>query len=559
MDRRADPLKGLLAPPPDRTATRRPFAPIPSDARPYAVRMRDGVRLATDVYLPARGRRWPVLLSRLPYDKAGDECFMPDIARWFTERGYAVVVQDVRGKIRSGGELAPFRSEVADGYDTIDWITEQTWCGGSVGMFGDSYFGWTQWAAAVSQHPALRAITPRVISADIADITSRQGLFALEVTALWALETWVDEGLYDYENGLDWGMRPLSEVVPTALGGRRSAFLDDVATGGLPGSARLPVRGDVPALHVGGWWDIAQRGQVATWREAGHRGRAPQFLVMDATDHGWTHLREPGLGYVDPRSDEATMSRFLDHYLGTLVPFLDHFVAGEGSYDAPPVRWMLAHDSWRDSAAWPPEDSAAVDWSLHGHDGMRSGALTHTADPAERLVSWTHDPFDPVPSLAHAYHPLIDPADETAPGHRDDILVFETEPMHAPLDLAGPASLTVTLTSEVESTHLMAAVSDLSPEGRALKILDGAVVASGPWPQEVTVDLGSTGYRVRPGHRLRLAISSSEFPRYLVHPGTSADPWTARAFRRTELQIILGGPRAARLRCFALRTRGGRA
>jgi putative CocE/NonD family hydrolase len=253
------------------------------------------------------------------------------------------------------------------------------------------------------------------------------------------------------------------------------------------------------------------------------------------------------------------MWRFLDHYLGTLVPFLDHFVAGGGSYDAPPVRWMLAHDSWRDSAAWPPENSAPVDWFLQGRDGSRSGALTSAADAAERLVSWPHDPLDPVPSLAHAYHPLIEPADETASRHRNDLLVYETEPVRAPLDLAGPATLTLTLTSDVDATHLMATVSDLSPDGSALKILDGAVRATGPWPREVTVDLGSTGYRLRPGHRLRLALGSSEFPRYLVHPGTASDPWTARTFRRTEQQTMLGGPRSARLRCFALRTRGGRA
>jgi uncharacterized protein len=251
------------------------------------------------------------------------------------------------------------------------------------------------------------------------------------------------------------------------------------------------------------------------------------------------------------------MGRFLDHYLGSIIPFLDHFVAGEGSYDAPPVRWMLAHDSWHDGATWPPESSAPADWFLHGNDDSRRGALISAADSAERVVSWTHDPLDPVPSLAHAYHPLIEPADETASGHRDDILVYESEPMPQPLDLAGPASLTMVLTSGAESTHLMASVSDLSPDGTALKILDGAARVDGPWPREVTVELGSTGYRLRPGHRLRLAFSSSEFPRYLLHPGSTADPWTAEDPRPTEQQTILGGARAARLRCFALRPRGG--
>ncbi|MQA98017.1 MAG: CocE/NonD family hydrolase, partial [Streptosporangiales bacterium] len=262
--------------------------------------MRDGILLATDVYLPSRGRRWPVLLSRLPYDKAGDECFMPDTARWFTERGYAVVVQDVRGKVRSDGVTAPFRAERLDGYDTIEWITSQEWCGGPVGMFGDSYFGWTQWAAAASRHPALRAIAPRVISADVADLLWSQGVLALEVSALWAFETWMDEALYDPVGPLDWSVRPLSEVVPAAHGGRRSPFLDALGAGALDQAARMPVRGDLPALHIGGWWDILQGGQLATWRRARSAGPAPQHLIMDAMDHGGTRLRAPGEPYVDP-------------------------------------------------------------------------------------------------------------------------------------------------------------------------------------------------------------------------------------------------------------------
>lgn len=549
------PAGPLFAPAaPAHTARRRPFADVPSDARPYAARMRDGVRLATDVYLPRRGRRWPVLLSRLPYDKAGDECFMPDIARWFNERGYAVVVQDVRGKVRSDGALAPFRHEAADGYDTIDWIVDQPWSVGPVGMFGDSYFGWTQWAAAASRHPALSAITPRVISADANDITTRQGVFALEVNALWAFETWMDEALYDAEGQLDWSVRPLSEVVASAHGGRRSAFLDAVARGTPLGAARAPVRGDIPALHLGGWWDILQRGQIATWRTARRAGRAPQFLVMDATDHGWTRVREPDAEYVDPRADETTAQRFLDGYLGSLMPFLDHFLHDRGSYDAAPVRWRVAHGPWQHSESWPPADSVPVDWQLRGATGR--GALSRSTDAAEGVVTWIHDPHDPVPSLSHAFHPLIDPADEAALEARTDVLIYETDPRSDPLDLAGPVSVTLSLSSTAGSAHVMATLSDVTPDGTARKIVDGASLAESPWPSEVTVDLGHTGYRVRPGHRLRLALSSSEFPRYLPHPGTSADPWTTRAFHAAEQQLIIGGPRGAYLRCFVLEPRG---
>lgn len=531
-------------------AVRRPFGTVPDDARPYAVRMRDGIRLATDVYLPTRGCRWPVLLSRLPYDKTGDECFMPDIARWFTERGYAVVVQDVRGKIRSDGPLAPFLSEAVDGYDTIDWITEQTWCGGPVGMFGDSYFGWTQWAAAASRHPALQAITPRVISANFCDVTANQGVFALEVCALWAFETWVDEALYDYRGRLDWTVRPLAEVVPTALGGRRSGFLDEVGGGRLHRAARLPVRGDIPALHVGGWWDIVQRGQLATWQRARKPGRAPQFLMMDAADHGWTGLREPGVPYTDPRTDTATLAGFLDDYLAPLDSFLGHFLHGGGAYGAAPVRWRLGHGTWRESDDWPPPESRPVDWYLAAESAH--GALVNAPDRAERAVEWTHDPYDPVPSRAHAFHPLIEPADHRENAQRGDVLVFDTEPLREPMNLAGPAEVRLKLGSDGPSTHVMARVMDVSPDGTAFKILDGAARADAPWPGTLTVDLGSTGYQMHEGHRLRLELSSSEFPRYMPHPGTTADPWTAREFRRTAQRVVLGGARAARLRCFVM-------
>ena len=164
-------------------------------------------------------------------------------------------------------------------------------------------------------------------------------------------------------------------------------------------------------------------------------------------------------------------------------------------------------------------------------------------------MRWTHDPARPVPSRAHAYHPLIEPADQSPDLDRDDVLTFDTDPFRTPYDLAGPAEVRVWLGADAPSAHLMARVSDVAPDGTALKILDGATLAEPPWPAEVIIDLGGTGYRLRPGHRLRLDVSASEFPRHPPHPGTGADPWTTRDFRAAGLWVILGGARAARLRC----------
>lgn len=542
-------MDNVRNPPVAAPARRRGLAPVPEDARQHAVRMSDGVLLATDVYLPPSPRRCPALLARLPYDKAGDECFMPHVARWWTERGYAVAVQDVRGKIRSGGNLVPFRSELRDGYDSIDWVARQPWCTGVIGMIGDSYYGFTQWAAAASGHSALRAIAPRVFSADAYDALYRQGVFALEPTVYWALETWVDDGLYDYDQPLDFGVRPLSAIARTATGGRRPGGLDAWATGELDSAARPPVTGRVPALHLGGFFDLTQRGQITTWRRARSRQREPQFLIMDSVDHGWTPLRDPGRPFDDPQRSPAAMQRFLNRYLSPLLPFYDRFLRDLGSHDTAPVRWKCGHAGWREDVQWPPSRSTLRTWSLvTGRDGM----LVERADQLPTAATWEHDPGHPVPSLAHPFFPLINHCDERAVSRRADVLSFTSPALDAPLDLAGPAYLTARLSADAPSAHLAARLLDVYPDGSAYRVLDGIALARQPWPRQVTVNLGHAGYRLRRGHRLQVQISSSAFPRYALNPGTDTNPWTATDHRRHEQHIILGGPQGAHLNCTIL-------
>ena len=197
-------------------------AAVDPRAQQYMVPMRDDVSLATDVYIPDGDGPWPAVLVRLPYDKNGRYCWMPFISRYFTDRGYAFLPQDVRGKFRSEGETNAFVHEIEDGYDTIEWITHQPWADGAVGMWGDSYYGFTQWAAVASGHPALKAVVPRVTMADLFGwldgVTPLYG-------AHYLAEYWSDRRSHHWTP--DWTHRPLSEVFDPGfepIGSRSIAF-----------------------------------------------------------------------------------------------------------------------------------------------------------------------------------------------------------------------------------------------------------------------------------------------------------------------------------------------
>jgi uncharacterized protein len=541
-----------------------PFGDVDEHAEQVMVAMRDRARLATDLYLPrGRGRR-PAVLVRLPYDKSARFAFMPQISQRFTERGYAFVAQDVRGKVRSEGETLAFVHEVADGHDTLAWIAAQPWSDGTVAMFGDSYYGFTQWAAAASRHPALKAIVPRMTTTEIGtDWMYHQGVFCLSTMAEWALTTWLDRNLY--EAGPDFDTRPLADVVSAAHGGRRSESFDrwirtpaeDAAwtQGTLAGFSPRSLR--IPALHSGGWWDVFQRGQVRDLLAATAAGAPGQHLVMDSTDHFDDELVSDGEPAPDILQDDGALERFLPSYVGPALAFFDRYLRGV-AVDIPPVRWHLANEGWRTAETWPPARAGELDLHLvdaaHALWGPEGGALAGKAEAGGSTARWTHDPADPVPDLVgDAWRPLLGLPDEREAEARGDVLTFTGEPRAEPLDLAGPVVLDATAGGDGVIAHLAAKLVDVFPDGRSRRILQGVTLVPRPRQgRRARVDLGHTGYRLQPGHRLRLEIAASDFPRYLLDVGADADPWGATGGRPVERWVAVGGDGGATLRLTVL-------
>ena len=527
--------------------------PVPDSATQHMVRMRDGVRLATDVYLPSDGTPTEAVLVRLPYDKNSRYVFFTWVAEIFTRHGYAMVVQDVRGKFRSEGRTLGFVTEANDGYDTIDWITAQPWSNGIVGMFGDSYYGFTQWAAVSSGHRALRAIVPRVTSAELfGDPHSDGSVRDVEwlVHADYVAHYWVDQHIYARD--LNWNLRPLAEVFEDhfrALG-KRSASYDASAPHRVP----LPIYPDghpfsarpIPVLHTVGWFDnlliVAMRDYMTLSRTPGW---APlQYLSADSVDHENYHL---GLAPIAEEDDHGVnddaLARMLRLYTEPALDFFDVFL--KGSRDAtsiPRVSWHLGHDGYRESSSWPPPEASerSAYLSSLATAATGTGSLTWSEPRDQEAAEWVYDPEDLIPSsVPNSFAFLHDYPDESATAARPDVLSFTSEAADRPLDLAGPVDLHVAVASTAPSTYVFAKLLDEAPDGSARMISRGqAHLTDVSGSRMARIEMGHAGYRLRPGHRLRLTIASSDFPEYMRHPGTDENPWLAVDTRPSTQRLV---------------------
>ena len=539
-------------------------APIDPSAEQVMVPMRDGVRLATDVYLPAAHGRCPAVLVRLPYDKCGRYTFMPACAPYFTERGYAFVVQDVRGKFRSEGETMPFAHEIEDGYDTLDWIVSQSWSDGVVGMFGDSYYGYTQWAAVASGHPALKAIVPRVTSSDLRVLSSWWGDTVVPLYgADYLAHYWADPLIYFFEP--DYARRPLAQAYDegfAAMGVRSASYDLMLRLDGPDAMAQYPSghpfdKLKVPALHSVGWFDNILPYSMLDYMML--RGRPEladlQYLVADSTDHENYHLNEvPVAAEDDHDTNDAALAKMLPVYLGPGLDFFDVFLKGK---DAPEsvarAAWFLGHDDWRTSTTWPPPGTRELRFYLGAAEraasGPEGGALLAAPEAGRGTARWVHDPDDLVPSTPlNPFAFLLYWPDEREVQSRDDVLTFTTEPVTEPLDLTGPATARLAVGSSFSSMHVMVKLCDVDPDGAAHMLLRGELLVRDPDPGRlVDVPLSHTGHRLLPGHSLRISVASSDFPLYVPHPGTAENPWFATEGQRNEQTLATGGSAASYL------------
>jgi uncharacterized protein len=529
-------------------------ASVDARAEQVMVTMRDGTRLATDVYLPDRVPAATVLV-RLPYDKCGRYTFMPALAPLVLERSYAFVVQDVRGKFRSEGETMPYLHEVPDGYDTIEWVTAQTWSNGRVGVFGDSYYGWTQWAAVASGHPALRAIVPRVSGTGLASMRMAtrwdRGIVPLYGAQYFA-EHWTDRRAYELD--IDWGIRPLSALFdePFRQIGRRSAAFDRMVTPGVdivPFPLGHPfTHREVPALHSVGWWDNILPFSMDDYMTLQSRGRTLQHLIADSTDHeNYPLERVPIQPADDHDTNDEALARILPRYIGPGLDFFDAFLREDGDAEVPRVRWHVGHGNWHESDFWPPPGSKSHRLYLDAPDrataDAEGGRLVEKRPGSAGRAAGDHDPDHLVPStVTNPFAFVREYPDEQRVQARDDVATFTGEPVTDDVELAGPVEARVRFTSTARSAQLYLKLCDVAPDGSARMIVRGEAFApQAQLERPVSVYMSHTAYRLRAGHRLRLQLASSDFPLFLPLLGDGRDPWQSLTTEASRVSVGSGG------------------
>ncbi|WP_068928051.1 CocE/NonD family hydrolase [Planobispora rosea] len=480
--------------------------------------MRDGTILRGDVHRPAGGGPFSTLLVRTPY---GESTFRSVPVVPALEAGFAVVLQHCRGRGSSDGEFRPWLDEGADGHDTIAWITAQPWSDGEVVMSGMSYLAGCALQAAATRPPGLKAVVASMTPHDFHDgLKYHGGAFALGSALNWGSMQAMLGLLHGMEAGEDVGagFGTLLPVLGDQAAAARTLPLSDIP--GIPwwhdwishpdrdaywrelAETLRHDRIEVPVMHVAGWFDLFLSGTLENHRRLG----GP--LVIGP----WTHLA-PGasgagrLGFGFFASAQAI--RLEQRQLA--------FLKGEDTGPAVKI-FVMGDDVWRDEESWPLARAVETRYHLHA-DGLLSPAVPTATDPA----TFTCDPRDPVPTVGG---PLllpdptnVGPQDQRDVELRPDVLCFTTDVLTEDVEVTGPLSVTLHASTSAASTDWTAKLVDVHPDGRAMSVIDGIVRTSVPSGVH-EIDLVATSQVFKAGHRIRVEISSSNFPRFDRNPGT---------------------------------------
>lgn len=535
------------------------------------VPMRDGVKLATNIWRPEGEESVPTLLVRSPYGKDNiailSNDLLPNIFP-LLEAGYAVAVQDCRGAFKSEGENLSLASEPNDGADTIQWLLSQPWCDGNIGTFGGSYLGFVQWASASTGVEGLKAIAPCTTTVDYykAPWYSVGGALSLDTSYSWSTAMGLYHVLRDLNSIKDPNLLGESYQELQAIMGamtnpnlhlsklpykelphsnKHAPWWDDWVKHATPDDywTELAVANQienvkVPALHTGGWYDFFIRNTIESYNAMKEKGgseeaRKDQYLIIGP----WIHSPSNKGMYPDRQFGPAANGQTID-FTSLYIKYFDRYLRGkEDALDGvAPVRiFVMGIDQWRDEQAWPLPDTQYTEYFIssagNANTSEGTGGLSSTIPNEDLKDVYTYDPLNPVPTLGGQTMTPVEAnqagaVDQRSVEMREDVLCYSTPVLEEAIEVTGHISLKLFVSSSALDTDFTGKLVDIHPDGRAIILTEGILRAryrhSLTAPElmepgeiyELTLDLGVTSNVFLPGHQIRLEVSSSNFPRY---------------------------------------------
>ena len=518
-----------------------------------AITMRDGVTLRANIFRPAEGGPVPALVLRIPYNKDAAQTYVYAHPAWYARHGYAVLVQDSRGRYASEGEFYPLRLDGEDGFDTIEWCAAQSWCDGKVGSYGFSIPGINQLLAAHLRPPSLITAIPAFYPSGMHDgFLYRGGALSLATLAQWAVVIAADAAIRKDD------IEALAQVVPAdQLSGKwhSGTPLKDTPFFTTPDSLpfiadylahpgqddywqewNLPSRLgniDISCLHVSGWYDTFIDKTMEIYEAFSAAAQAEHRLLVGPWYHiPWTQQ----VGAIDYGWEARN---FVDDYQ---IAWFDAQLKGDRSkLDAlPMVRiFVTGANEWRDYDAWPLAGTSAENWYLHSSGRANSlsgdGSLSPQVPGEEGADFFIYGPEGPVQSLGGHSCCLPDrapmgPEDQRQVEYRNDVLVYSSMPLETSLFIAGKVNAVLHAASSAVDTDFTVKLCDVAPDGTAINITEGIIRARYRESlereamlepnaiYEFAISVGVACHCFAAGHRVRVEVSSSNFPHFDRNP-----------------------------------------
>jgi len=499
---------------PDTTPRARGAAlPDPVPRQTISVTNRSGIPLATDLYLPATEGPFPVVLARTPYNKDSSS----NLGRDGTRRGFAVVIQDTRGRFGSSGENLPFHLDGPDGEDTVRWLLRQSWCNGHIGTTGGSAGAITQFQLALMKHQPIDAQFLVVGAPNLYDVVYTGGVFRKSL-----IEDWIRITKFASNALPIWESHPTYDAYWKARDASRSYRAIRAA-----------------GVHIGGWWDIFAQATLdafAGYQSHGAPGaRGRQKLIMGPWSHAVLQEKAGQLTFPNaknPPGDTEDAWRWFDHTLKG---------ADNGADRDPPVRYYVIGDVtdpaapgnvWRSSDSWPPSTGIPTRFFFR-----QDASLTPSPPYAGETqpLTYTHDPSNPVPTVGGIQLTLpAGPMDQRSIEERADVLLFTTPVLDQPIEVTGRVRAQLWIASDAPDTDFFVRLCDVYPDGRSFNLCEGMLRArfrSGLHkerflnpnkPTRIDIDLWSTSVVFNRGHRIRVQVTSSCSPGFDPNPNTGA-------------------------------------